>query len=100
MADWNTIFLNRRAAEYESTIALEEEERYVIEKAAEKARQYQEIEEKLSEVALSSLEEPTRPDSTSDECNCHSNVKSQDREERPDSPDADDDTQVQINFKF
>ncbi|KAF7993265.1 hypothetical protein HCN44_006325 [Aphidius gifuensis] len=86
----------RRAAEFEAAVALEEEERYIIEKATEKARLYQEIEEKLaSEVAMSSLEEPAAPDSTSDECHCHDNVKSQDREERPDSPDADDDTQIE-----
>lgn len=84
----------RRAAELEEMIAQEEEERYAIEKASEEAHKRQDIEEKLAEIALSVPDDTGALDSTSDECHCHDNVKSQDHEERPDSPDADDDTHV------
>ncbi|KAK0079518.1 hypothetical protein PV326_008681 [Microctonus aethiopoides] len=86
----------KRAAEYEATLALEEEERYMIEKASEDARKREELEEKLaSEVVGGGPDEDNAPESTFDECHCHDNVKSQDHEERPDTPDADNDTQVE-----
>lgn len=76
-------------------MALEEEERYIIEKASEDARKREELEEKLaSEVVGGGPDEDNAPESTFDECHCHDNVKSQDHEERPDTPDADNETQV------
>lgn len=90
-------FYCRRAAEEEAILALEEEERFAIEKASEEARKRQEREEKLvSEVDLGVADDAQAPESSADECHCHDNVNSHDREERPDSPDADDDTQVNI----
>ncbi|XP_008549350.1 calponin homology domain-containing protein DDB_G0272472 isoform X2 [Microplitis demolitor] len=86
----------RRAAEEEAILALEEEERFAIEKASEEARKRQEREEKLvSEVDLGVADDAQAPESSADECHCHDNVNSHDREERPDSPDADDDTQIE-----
>ncbi|XP_015118237.1 titin isoform X3 [Diachasma alloeum] len=85
----------RLAAELEEIIAKEEEERYAIEKASEEARKRQDIEEKLAEIVLSTPDDFGAPRSTSEECRCHDNTKSQDHEERPDSPDADEDTHVE-----
>ncbi|XP_011302133.1 uncharacterized abhydrolase domain-containing protein DDB_G0269086 isoform X2 [Fopius arisanus] len=85
----------RRAAELEEIIAREEEERYAIERASEEARKRQDIEEKLAEIALSAPDDSAAHRSSSTDCHCHDNTKSQDHEERPDSPDADDDTHVE-----
>ncbi|KAK0182891.1 hypothetical protein PV327_000978 [Microctonus hyperodae] len=96
LRDLKIVEEQKRAAEYEATLALEEEERYIIEKAAEDARKREELEEKLaSEVVGGGPDEDNAPESTFDECHCHDNVKSQDHEERPDTPDADNDTQVE-----
>ncbi|XP_043273331.1 zinc metalloprotease ZmpB-like [Venturia canescens] len=88
--------IEKRAAEFDKLLAAEEENRYAIEKANEEAHKRQEREERLaSEVILGTSEDLHHPDGSYNECHCHPDVNYQELEERPESPDAEDETQIE-----
>ena len=97
------ILFFRRAAEFDAILQAEEQDRYAIEKAIEEAHKRQEREERLAAETIvgGTSNEVHQPDSVYNECHCHPEENDQELEERPESPDVDDDTQVKIHaFTF